>query len=220
MNWTTIQRRLGVILDNNPGTITFKALLDRLCGHDTDPAFAQTLAFHAAGYGLTTPARLAEFLAEVVWESGGLTHLRENLNYTSAERIRAVFPTHFPTLASAQACVRNPVALANTVYAGRMGNDAPGDGWRFAGKGAIQLTGKANYALYGPMIGVDLLTDPEKAVEPSTAMNLALAYWNKNGLNALADASDWTGCRKKVNGGKNGLVDVASIRAKALAILA
>jgi putative chitinase len=117
-------------------------------------------------YGLTTPNRLAEFLAETIHESAGYSRLVESLTYTSADRICAVWPSRFPTVASAVACVRNPQALAERVYDGRMGNTAPGDGWRFRRRGIMMLTGRANYVLYGATTGLEIAANPDLAAEP------------------------------------------------------
>lgn len=98
-------------------------------------------------WGIDTPARVAHFLAQVGVESGGLARVEENLSY-SAERLMTVWPSRFKTLAAAQAYARNPEALANKVYGGRMGSTQPGDGWRYRGRGLKQLTGRNNYKEY------------------------------------------------------------------------
>ena len=121
-----------------------------------------------------TPERLAHLLGQCAHESTGFTRKVENLNYTSAERIRTVFgKRRFPSLADAQEYVRQPRLLANKVYGGRMGNTGPDDGWRFKGRGWIQLTGRDNYRRFGPPLGMDLERNPELAAE----LDLLEAQW-------------------------------------------
>jgi putative chitinase len=170
------------------------------------PAQAETflapLSAACARFGISTADRLAAFIAQCAVESGRFTALEENLNYSTPERIRAVFPARVQTQADAQALVRNPQGLANRVYAGRNGNgDAlSGDGWRFRGRGLIQLTGKANYAEAATGLALPLVTNPDLAAQPEGACMTAAWYWHARKLNLLADAQQWDSITRQVNG--------------------
>ena len=158
---------------------------------------------HFARFEITnTKRRLAYFLAQAAEESGGFTVFEEKLSYT-AQRLVQVWPGRFPTIAAAAPYARNPQRLANKVYGGRMGNgpEASGDGWRFRGRGPIQLTGRSNYAAIGAFIGLDLINDPDQALEPDHMMLVQAGYWAKNDLNRFADASDFRGLTRAINGG-------------------
>ena len=162
-------------------------------------------------YGITTPRRLTAFLANVAHESADFTRLVENLNYTKAERIRAVWPSRFPTLDAATPYVRNPERLANRVYSNRMGNgsEASGDGWRHRGRGLIQITGRANYAAAASALGKSL--DDAFLAWCETrdgAAATACWWWAAHGCNAIADRDDAVRLRERINGGLNGLADV------------
>jgi len=146
--------------------------------------------------------------------------LEENLHY-SATRLMAVWPSRFPNIAVANQYANNPEKIANYVYAGRLGNgdEESGDGWRYHGRGLIQLTGKDNYANCGSGLGVDLLSNPNMLIDPKYAALSAGWFWNKKGLNALADAQDLDTMTKRINGGLLGLDDRKAKIAKALSIL-
>lgn len=159
--------------------------------------------------GITTPARVAAFLAQVGHESGDFKYWTEGLNYSSAARIRATWPSRFPTEASASAFVGKPEALANFVYANRMGNGsvASGDGWRYRGRGPIQLTGKDNYKAFSAAVGKDFVANPDLVAAPEWGFRAAAWFWQKNDLNRFADANDFIGLTKAINGGTVGLED-------------
>lgn len=146
---------------------------------------------------------LDDFLGQVLHESGMLERTEEGLNYTSAERIRAVWPSRFQTLDHAEPFVRNAAALANKVYGGRMGNDRPGDGFMYRGRGLIQVTGKANYALVGDALGIDLVQSPDLLAHRDIALKSAIAWWEKR----IPDGAmgDVVRVTKLVNGGTVGL---------------
>ena len=159
-------------------------------------------------FEIATPARMAAFCAQLAHESGQLQRWTENLSYRW-ERLRQVFPKYFPSDAEARPFDRKPERIANRVYANRMGNgpEASGDGWRYRGRGPIQLTGKDNYRACGQGIGVDLVDDPDLLVTPEPGCLAAAWFWARNGLNALADAGDFVTITRRINGGLNGLAE-------------
>lgn len=166
---------------------------------------AAALARHGiAGHAL----RLHHFLAQVGHESAGLSRLEENLCYTAA-RICAVWPARFADAGAAEPLAGNSQALANAVYGGRMGNGdaASGDGWRFRGRGYIQLTGRAAYRAAGRHAGLDLETFPELAATPEHALAAACGFWSWRGLNGLCDRDDLVALSRRINGGSHGLAD-------------
>lgn len=150
--------------------------------------------------------RLQYFLAQLGHESNGLTHKEENLNY-SANRLTEIWPGRFPTLEAAKPYAFNPEKLANKVYGGRMGNTEPGDGYRYRGRGYIQLTGRETYREIGKIAGLDLETNPELASKPENAVRIACAFWTWKKINKQCDAGDFTGVTQRINGGTNGLSD-------------
>jgi putative chitinase len=163
---------------------------------------------------------MAAFIAQVGHESAQLTAVAENLNY-SAQALMKTWPSRF-SAETAAACARQPEKIANIAYASRMGNGAPGsgDGWKYRGRGLIQVTGKANYQKCGAALGVDLITNPELLEQPANAAMSAGWFWSANGLNALADSGDLEGITRKINGGLNGYADRSAIYARALKVLA
>jgi putative chitinase len=169
--------------------------------------------------GLLEPQRLAHFLAQVCHETGGLTILVENLHYTSAERLTAVWPTRFRTRASALPFVGQPELLAEHVYGGRNGNIEPGDGWRYRGRGLLQLTGRDAYARIGTTIGVDLVSQPAQAVSAEHALSVGIAVWKWKGCDAPADADDIVKVTRLINGGTTGLKDRREWLVKAKAVI-
>lgn len=156
----------------------------------------------------TNEKRLAAFIAQIAHESGGFIFVSENLNY-SAERLTVVFKKYFPTLESAQAYHRRPSMIASKVYANRMGNgdEESGDGWKFKGRGLIQLTGKNNYESFAKSIGVDLDEAVEYLETPEGACASAGWFWDMRTLNRLADQGDFLRITKIINGGTHGLED-------------
>jgi len=184
--------------------------LDKLRGHIPDAVIAM-IPDTAAKFQINTPLRLAHFLAQCGHESGGFRATQENLNY-SAKGLNGIFKKYFPTEASAAAYARNPQKIANKVYGGRMGNglEASGEGYKFRGRGYIQLTGKENYTAFGKAIGEDILANPDK-VASTYALLSAAWFFSKNGLHKMADggATDQvvTSITKRVNGGTIGLAD-------------
>ena len=169
-------------------------------------------------YNISTTQRQACFIGQCQHESANFTKLEEGLNY-SASRLMAVWPSRFPNLDVANQYANNPEKIANKVYGGRMGNVEDGDGWKYHGRGLIQLTGKDNYANCGSGLGVDLLSNPEWVATPEYAALSAGWFWGKRGLNALADSGDIETMTKRINGGLNGLDDRKAKIAKALSVL-
>ena len=171
-------------------------------------------------YSINTPERQACFLAQVMHESGGFKFLSENLNY-SANALMRTWSSRFPDIDTAEKYANNPEKIANKVYAGRMGNIEEGDGWKYRGRGLIQLTGRENYANFGLNAGVDVLSNPDLLATPEYATLSAGWYWNKRNLNDLADKNpmDIEGITKKINGGLNGIEDRKARTQKVLAVL-
>lgn len=157
--------------------------------------------------GIDTPLRICHFLAQMSHESAGFTVLQENLNY-SAQGLLRVFPKYFKDGIEVK-YARKPEMIANRVYANRMGNGAEdtGDGFKYRGRGIIQLTGKDNYRVYSQDIFGDsrLLENPDLASDISVAAKIACRFWIKNNLNELADKDDIRTITRKINGGFNGL---------------
>jgi putative chitinase len=170
-------------------------------------------------YQINTPKRQACFIGQCMHESGGFKFLRENLNY-SAKALMATWPSRFPDMDIAEKYERQPSKIADKVYSGRMGNTEDGDGAKYIGRGLIQLTGKDNYRAFGEAIGEDLLANPELVEQPRYAALSAGWFWNKRGLNALADAMDITTLTVRINGGKIGIDDRIAKINKALDVLA
>lgn len=184
--------------------------LEKLKGHIPEAVIAQIPGVMEK-FQINTPLRLAHFLAQCGHESGGFRLTKENLNY-SAKGLMGIFKKYFPTPALAEAYARKPEKIANKVYGNRMGNgpEASGDGFKYCGRGYIQLTGKDNYTAFGKAINEDLTKDPT-VVAGKYALLSAAWFFSKNGLHKLADggATDAvvTQITKRVNGGTIGLAD-------------
>jgi putative chitinase len=161
-------------------------------------------------YEINSTERIAAFLAQCGHESMGFTVLQENLNY-SAEGLTKIFHKYFPTLESAQPYARRPEMIANKVYANRMGNstEESGEGYRYRGRGPIQLTGKSNYTECSDFLFQDdtLIKDPDMLLDPEYALHSACWFWWKNALNNYADSADLVTMTKRINGGTIGLDD-------------
>ena len=161
-------------------------------------------------YEINTPQRIAAFIAQCGHESGGWRVFSENLNY-SAKALNAVFGKYFARAGrDAEEYHRQPEKIANVVYANRMdnGDTDSGDGWKYRGRGPIQLTGKANYSAFSADMDVDVVDNPDQVSEDKEiALMSAIWYWNKNGLNRYADSGDIKTMTKRINGGYIGLED-------------
>jgi len=159
-------------------------------------------------YEINTASRAAAFLAQCAHESGGFKFLKENLNYR-AVTLRKVFPKYFPTDALAGQYAGQPEKIANKVYANRMGNGAEtsGDGFRFCGRGLIQLTGKENYSWFAASMGISVEEVAEYLSTFEGAVQSACWFWESNNLNQYADNGDILTMTKRINGGTIGLED-------------
>src|SRR5688572_5249797 len=172
-------------------------------------------------YGIAdSRLRLAHFFAQILHESGCMRFDMENLNYSS-EALRKVFGKYFTTKEEADAYARQPEKIANRVYANRMGNrgEASGDGWKFRGRGLIQLTGRSNYKAFAEWVGDDRIVDDPDLVSSEYAVHSAVFFWDKNSLNRFADKDDVVGLTKKINGGDNGLAHRRELLNKANGLL-
>ena len=184
--------------------------LEKLKGHIPDSVIAQ-LPDVISTYKIDTALRLAHFLAQTGHESAQFKAVSENLNY-GAKGLRGIFGKYFPTDALAAAYERKPEKIANKVYASRMGNgdEASGDGYKYRGRGYIQLTGKDNYKAFDATVPEDITANPDLVATQYPLLSAAW-FWKKNGLNAIADkgADDAavTAVTKRVNGGTIGLPD-------------
>jgi putative chitinase len=172
-----------------------------------DSKWLQPLLDTFQKYEINTPQRQAAFIGQCAHESGNFKVLQENLNY-SAKGLMATWSSRFPDMDTAERYERQPEKIANKVYArADMGNTDDGDGWKYRGRGVIQLTGKNNYRTCGEALGLDLVVNPDLILEPQYACLSAGWFWNKRGLNTLADANDIETITKRVNGGLHGLLD-------------
>ena len=184
--------------------------LQNLKGHIPDVVIGM-IPDVAAKFQIDTPLRLAHFLAQCGHESGGFKATQENLNY-SAKGLAGIFKKYFPTEAAAAPYARQPQKIASKVYGNRMGNgpESTGEGYKFRGRGYIQLTGKENYTAFGKSIGEDIISNPDVVVSKYALLSAAW-FFSKNGLHKMADegASDTvvTKITKRVNGGTIGLPD-------------
>ncbi len=183
--------------------------LDKLKGHVPDAVIAQ-IPDTAAKFGITNVLRLAHFLSQCGHESGGFKAVNENLNY-SADGLKKIFPKYFPGNIS-ESYARNPEKIASKVYGGRMGNgdEASKEGWKFRGRGYIQLTGKANYTAFDKLVEEDIIANPD-LVATKYPLASAAFFFQSNGLWSIcdkgADDATVTAVTKRVNGGTIGLAD-------------
>ena len=159
-------------------------------------------------YEINTPERVAAWLAQCAHESGYFRFLKENLNYRAAS-LQKVFKKYFPTEEMAKAYEKQPEKIANRVYANRMGNsdEASGDGFRYLGRGLIQLTGKNNYTFFAASIDTPLEEVPEYLQTFEGAVQSACWFWEQNNLNKFADSRDIVTMSKRINGGTIGMED-------------
>ena len=198
---------VGQSSDTTFSTGNFK--LDNLKGHIPGPVLAQ-IPDTAVKFNITNVLRLAHFLAQCGHESGGFSIINESLNY-SAERLKVIFPKYFPSDLSSS-YERNPVKIGSRVYASRMGNsdEASGEGYKYKGRGYLQLTGKNNYTSFARFIGEDTVSNPD-LVATKYPLASAAFFFNSNNLWSICDRGDSdevvTAVTKAVNGGTIGLPD-------------
>ena len=159
-------------------------------------------------FNIATPRQQAAFIGQCGHECGNFRVLEENLNYRAATLMK-LWPKRFPTQEVANAYAGNPKKIANMVYANRMGNrdETSGDGYRFRGRGCIQLTGHANYYHAGQALGVDFVMNPDLVATPKYAALTAAWFWTTHGCNTPAESADWVALTKKINGGTIGFDD-------------
>ena len=186
------QQQLGACIGNNP-------YLEHWC---------DALNKILPDYGIDTPQRIASFVAQAAHESGNFTALHENLNYRP-ETLRKIFPRYFPDDATAAQFAHNPEMIANRVYANRMGNgdEASGDGFRYCGRGLIQLTGKTNYQSFADSLQMAVEDVPAFLQTFEGAIQAACWFWESNNLNQYADNGDFVTMTKRINGGTIGIED-------------
>lgn len=224
-----LEFQLKLLLDNHnlyQELVTMKTRIELLMemgvSHQDALQYIDDLEMELPKYGIAeSRLRLAHFFAQVMHESGSMRYDTENLNY-SAKALRSVFPKYFKTKKQAEKYARQPEMIANRVYANRMGNgnEQSGDGWKYRGRGLIQLTGKNNYRAFSKWVGdKKIMKDPD-LVASTYAVHSAVFYWEKNSLNKLADKDDISNLTKKINGGHNGLAHRKELLHKATGLLA
>ena len=223
MSWSDTQRKLNALgyqlaVDNDAGPLTYSAIFAYMGARSYAPTLGKSAAEHFPAYRIETPLRVAHWMAQFAHESRGFTTFEEDLRYT-AGRLCTVWPTRFRSLAAAQPFANNPEALANKVYGGRMGNDQPGDGWLFRGRGP-QLTGRDNYAACASRTGLPLVENPDLAAKPENFVHIACDFWAQNCCNALADNDDIRAITVVINGGLTGLAERTALLTRAKAVLA
>ena len=184
------QEQLAHILKNNPYVEQWCAALNKILPE----------------YDITSPARIAAFIGQTYVESGGYTALRENLNYQAASLMR-VWPSRFPTMEIANQYAHNQEMIANRAYSDRMGNgpESSGDGWKYCGRGLIQLTGHDNYQSFADSVEMDIADVPAYLETFEGAIQSACWFWESNNLNQFADSWDIKTMSIRINGGTNGL---------------
>jgi putative chitinase len=171
-------------------------------------------------YDINTPLRVAHFVAQCAHESGNFVFIKENLNYKAAS-LQKIFAKYFPTAELAAQYANKPEKIANRIYANRMGNgnEASGDGYRYCGRGLIQLTGKDNYTFFAGSLNIPVEEASDYLATFEGAAQSACWFWEQNNLNRFADANDTKGLTRAINGGYIGLEDRISHTEHALHVL-
>jgi putative chitinase len=192
MSFTFTREQLSSVIGNNP---------------DLD-GWYEALSSVLPEYEIDSPQRVAAFIAQCTHESGGFKRLKENLNY-KAESLVRVFPKYFPSLDLAKQYAHDQQKIANRVYGSRMGNgdESSGDGFRYCGRGLIQLTGRNNYTKFAESIGMAVEEVPSLLETFEGAVKSACWFWKTNNLNQYADSGDILTMTKRINGGTIGLED-------------
>ena len=203
-NFTFTEQQLAQLIPGNPYVAQWYSALNMIL----------------PDYGIDTVPRVAAFIAQCAHESANFKFLKENLNYR-AETLMKVWPSRFPNIDIARQYAMQPERIANNVYGGRMGNgpESSGDGWRYAGKGLIQLTGKDNYTRFAESIDTPVEEIPDYLGTFEGAVQSACWFWEVNNLNQWADAGDILTLTKRINGGVIGLEDRKKHYAHALHVL-
>jgi putative chitinase len=188
--------------------LTKKQLAELIPGNPYLDNWLEALNEILPEYEIDTPKRVAAFIAQCAHESGGFKFLKENLNYR-AESLLKIFPKYFKTLAEANQYARQPEKIANKIYGGRMGNgpESSGDGFRYCGRGLIQLTGKDNYTWFAASLEIPVEEAAEYLQTFEGAVQSACWFWETNKLNQWADKGDIINLTKRINGGTIGLED-------------
>ena len=188
--------------------ITLNQLEEILPNNKNTKEWHEALLSILPEYEIDSTVRIAAFLAQCAHESAEFTAIKENLNYR-ATSLRRVFKKYFSTDELAEQYAHNPEMIANRVYANRMGNgdEDSGDGFRYCGRGLIQLTGKNNYSAFAESLEMELEEVPEYLATFEGAVQSAAWFWDTNNLNKFADAEDILGLTKRINGGTIGLED-------------
>lgn len=212
--WGSVASGASAVSDWAANTAPGRALRDakeeastNLAGRRNARSAEPALMAAMSEAGIADPNEQAAFMGQMHHESGGFTQLEESLYYTP-ERLQEVWPSRFPDEASTKGFARNPEALGNHVYGGRMGNTEPGDGHRYRGRGFTQLTGRDNYTAASEALGIDLVNNPDMAADPEVAAKVSTWYWqNREGLSEAAQQGDTREVTRLINGGDNGLAD-------------
>ena len=193
---------------------------DQLARLHIGPEWVDALNETFQRWNILTPRQQAAFIGQCGHECGNFRVLEENLNYRAATLMK-LWPKRFPTVDIAGEYAGKPQKIANKVYASRMGNrdEASGDGYRFRGRGCVQLTGSDGYFHAGKALGVDFWANPELVATPQYAALTAGWFWSTHNCNNLAEAADWLGLTKKINGGTIGYDDRVKHTNEALAVL-
>jgi len=200
-------------------TLTEPQLAKLLQGNKNIHEWYTALVAVLPEFGITTPKRIAAFIAQCGHESSGFTAIKENLNYRAESLVR-VWPRYFNSTNASQ-YAHKPEMIANRAYANRIGNgnEESGDGFKFCGRGLIQLTGRKNYQLFSDSIGISIDDAPAYLTTFEGAVKSACWYWHTNNLNAIADSGDILTLTKRINGGTLGLDDRTARYKLALSVL-
>lgn len=220
IDWKPIQKKLGLAPDGIAGRNTYAALFAHMAGRPVDDvirSIGNSAAVHFESYGINTPQRLAWVIAETANETGNYKAFEENLNY-SADALVRTWPSRF-TASSAPLYARKPELIAEKAYGNRMGNDQPGDGYKYRGRGMLQLTGKENYTRYDRRLGLGLDINPDIAAVPALSLLIALEFYHLGKVMDRVDAGDLAGARKITNGGSIGLDHVKQGYQKMMGLL-
>jgi putative chitinase len=186
--------------------VSKQALLSIVKRQSLVDSYYNILVVEMDKYSINTKNRVCAFLAQILHESGCFYATKEDLFYT-AIGLQKTWPSKFTTLDFAMTFEKQPEKIANYVYGGRMGNNAPGDGWKYIGRGLIGVTGKDNYAALSKDTGIDFVATPELLEQPKYAVISALNFWNKYKLNTYADSGDFKAITQRINGGQLGADD-------------